>query len=382
LPLWEGGATFEPSQRGWLIEDITQRQRRKSNVYYGVNRACSVAEQQGYRGKCNAEDIITIRALAFDIDLTVKKEPELVNALLTFVDNTLTAEVRPSLVVDTGSGLQLIYLLKELIGVRLHRPAITDEEKDANRQVEANRKAIIELADQFETLLSDRVPSSLPIKIDNMSNLDRVMRLPGTVNYPKEEKRERGQVEALAHIAVDYRTKCDIFGLRGAVPRHEPAPATVTRVSPNGSPPRSNPLWPPYRKAKACCEFMRHRGLADFNQDYALNVLLPLLGAVQDGELTLAEAEECFMLAVSGGERYGSPGRGEAFFQRQWRSHLNSRRAKHRTLGTLFYVCQQNGMKPPWADAVAWEEDFQRQYRELSELKQTLNIAEIFDVNV
>src|SRR5271165_4787164 len=72
-PKWEGGATFEPSQRRWLIEDIKQRQVRGSNVYYGVNRACRVADQRGNNGKCNAEDIIAIRALAFDIDFTEKR---------------------------------------------------------------------------------------------------------------------------------------------------------------------------------------------------------------------------------------------------------------------------------------------------------------------
>ena len=67
-PKWEGGATFEVSQRHLLIEDITRRQARGSNVYYGVNRPCSVTEQQGYNGKCNVEDIESIRALAFDVD--------------------------------------------------------------------------------------------------------------------------------------------------------------------------------------------------------------------------------------------------------------------------------------------------------------------------
>jgi hypothetical protein len=44
-----------------------------------------------------------------------------------------------------------------------------------------------------------------------MSNADRVMRLPATVNYPKAEKLAKGQVEALARIIKDYQTKCDIL---------------------------------------------------------------------------------------------------------------------------------------------------------------------------
>lgn len=67
LPKWEIGATFEAQQRQLLIEDIQERQARGSNVYYSVNRPCGAAEQQGKYGKCNVDDIIDIRALAFDI---------------------------------------------------------------------------------------------------------------------------------------------------------------------------------------------------------------------------------------------------------------------------------------------------------------------------
>jgi hypothetical protein len=69
IPKWEGGATYEAHQREWLISDIKKRQARGSNVYYGVNRPCSAGEQQGFSGKCSVNDIIAIRALAFDIDL-------------------------------------------------------------------------------------------------------------------------------------------------------------------------------------------------------------------------------------------------------------------------------------------------------------------------
>lgn len=69
-PKWEQGATYEARQRDLLIADIKQRQARGSNVYYGVNRLCPVTEQRGWNGKCNVDDIIAIRALAFDVDIT------------------------------------------------------------------------------------------------------------------------------------------------------------------------------------------------------------------------------------------------------------------------------------------------------------------------
>jgi hypothetical protein len=331
-PKWEQGATYEACQRPWLIKDIQDRQHRGSNVYYSVNRPCPVTEHQGYAGKNNVEDILAIRALAFDIDIT--KRPFDSALLVDFIDKAFTGALRPSLLVSTGGGFQIIYFIEKAIDVALFRPANSDEQTQTNDKAKADRRAITTLAQDFELLLRQLIPSNLKdhIKIDNMSNIDRVMRLPGTVNYPKAEKIAKGQVPALAHIAVDYQHECDIFDLRKQVPR-----ATVAPVFAPKRPfvPRPNTKWPPYRKASFCCEFLRDKGEADSNEVYAKEVLLPLIGAMHDGDLTVEEAEDCFLEAVSGGERYGAPGRGIAYFKRQFRSHLNSRSANHRTLGSL-----------------------------------------------
>jgi hypothetical protein len=146
------------------IAKETARQARGSNVYYGVNRPCFIGDQRGNNGKCNVEDIIVTRALAFDIDFHEKKTPQLAGALLAFIESTLTGVLRPSLVVDSGGGFQLIYLLKVAISVELFRPAVNEEQKDENEQVEINRSAIRDLAKDFESLLRQQVPSSLPIR--------------------------------------------------------------------------------------------------------------------------------------------------------------------------------------------------------------------------
>ena len=223
-PKWEHGATYEAPQRKYLIGDIQERQARGSNVYYGVNRPCAVGLQQGWKGKCNVDDIIAIRALAFDIDII--KRPFDNQLLIEFVDRELTGALRPSLLISTGGGFHLIHLLDKAINIALFRPAIGDDQEEANEQAKADRSAITRLAYEFESLLRSMGPSELKdrVKIDNMSNVDRVMRLPGTVNYPKAEKRAKGQVEALAHIEVDYQCRCDIFALRKNVPQGRAAP--------------------------------------------------------------------------------------------------------------------------------------------------------------
>jgi hypothetical protein len=363
-PRWEEGATYKHEQRSLLVKDIEARQARGSNVYYGVNRPCPVDDQKGKRGKCNVEDIIAIRALAFDIDII--KRPFDNHLLLDFIDMQFIEALRPSFVINTGGGFHLIYILHQPHNVALFRPATNDDQEHANEQAEYDRRNITMLSKDFELFLSQKVPIELKeyIKIDNMSNVDRVMRLPGTINYPKQEKIDRGQVPTLAHIAVDYQCKCNMFELRKHVPRITVAPPSNVHRLPFVQRPWSK--WTPYRKAVDCAEFIRDHELADFNEIYVKEVMLPLIGAWLDEELTVGEAEECFLEAVSGGARYGMPGRGLGYFKRQFRSHLGSRPTNHRHLGNLINFCKEHGYIPPWKDEVKWEDEFFRQKEELS----------------
>jgi hypothetical protein len=364
-PKWEDGATFEARQRGLLIADIQKRQARGSNVYYGVNRPCSASDQQGSYGKCNADDIIGIRALAFDIDLF--RDADALNA-------KLTGELKPSLIINTGGGLHLIYLLNKVINVNLYRPAANAEQEQVNAQLVKVRTFFTQLGRDFEALLRAQFPQC---KIDNMSNVDRVMRLPGTVNYPKAEKRAKGQVEALAHIVIDNQIKCDPKTLRSNVPRLASAAPKQKFIAPKDS------LWPPYQMAMYCCDFIRDNGLADTNENYANWVILPLIGMIHDeNDLSVEEAEECFLEAVSGGVRYGTMGRGQGYFKRQWRSHKPEvARQGQRTIGSLIKFCQDNGMmKLPWAGKVKWQADFERQEKELQEVRTKLTSDDVIEL--
>jgi hypothetical protein len=358
IPKWERGKTFEASQRDLLISDIKERQARGSNVYYSVNRPCPAGEQLGSGGKCNVDDIIAVRSLAFDIDLCQD---------IALIENGLGGALRPSLIINTGGGFHLIYLLKETINVNLYRALpITDEQKKINEVLVAARSAVKTVAEAFETMLRFRFRN---LKIDSMSNVDRVMRLPGTVNYPKAEKRSKGQVEALAHIAADYGRRFTFSELRSLVPGTVIAPPVVKKpyVPPEGA------YWTAYKKALACCQFLCDKGAADSNDWYTRKIMLPLIGAIHNEDehssLTVDEAYECFMLAVSGGERYGIMGRTPGYFTRQWRSHHPERPNYHRMgLGSLIHACKELGMKG--VDTFTWRENEMRQLKEFQEPTQ------------
>jgi hypothetical protein len=357
-PKWERGKTFEARQRPLLVKDIEERQARGSNVYYSVNRPCPVGDQKGFGGKCNVDDIVAIRALAFDIDHCHD---------VSQIEVGLSGALRPSFIINTGGGFHLIYLLKETISVNLYLPPKTDDEKAINKILTDARSAVTNLGNDFEALLRRKFPN---LKIDSMSNVDRVMRLPGTVNYPKAEKRDRGQVEALADIAKDYGTKFSFPELRSLIPMFAPSPSATKKPYA----PRPNNKWTAYKKALASCEYIRdHEPLVDNNHWYTHNVMLRLIGAIHDeneyNQLTIEEAFDCFMEAVSGGARYGVMGRGPGYFARQWKSHHPERPNYHRmSLGTLIRAAKLAGMTV--LDTVAWEDDFERQLKELQELKQ------------
>src|SRR5919106_2111587 len=83
----------------------------------------------------------------------------------------------PSAILDSGNGIQLIY--------RLAAPIEANEEYVA---------AIERLGRRIECALGG---------LGNTSNGDRVLRLPGTVNWPNAKKRERGRTPAMAGIIFE-----------------------------------------------------------------------------------------------------------------------------------------------------------------------------------
>lgn len=248
----------------------------------------------------------------------------------------------------------MIYLLETALNIEIFRPAANAEQQQKNQEIVAKRQAITQLAHDFEFNLRIMIPTALDdyIKIDNMSNVDRVMRLPGTVNYPKKEKIAKGQEPALAVIFKDYGCRASLRALRDATPGID-----NVRTPPKGPfIPRKNPNWPPYKMALYCCEAIRDHGLADTNEDYTLWVMLPLIGMIHDeNDLSIEEACECFLEAVCGGDRYGSPGRGLGYFMHQWRSHRPEiRRNGTRSLGSLIRFCQQKFRGyPRWSSMTA-----------------------------
>lgn len=144
------------------VEFATLHNADGLNVYWTVNGV-----ELGTHKKPTKRDIEGARFVHVDIDppKTGGKfdRPAIIGAL-----DSLTCP--PSIIIDSGGGLQAFWRLDG-------RHDNLDAIEEINRQVR----------DYFSA--------------DNCQNIDRLMRLPGFVNWPDAKKRARGRVPALAVIA-------------------------------------------------------------------------------------------------------------------------------------------------------------------------------------
>lgn len=133
------------------------------NVYWTVNLVAAGCDRKPAK-----VDVVAARYIHVDID------PPKGNS--TFDKLAALAELcalstPPSLVIDSGGGVQAFW--------RLAGEATSEEVEALNRAVATRLGA------------------------DNCHNIDRLMRLPGTLNYPNPKKRASGRKVALAKVIYD-----------------------------------------------------------------------------------------------------------------------------------------------------------------------------------
>ena len=157
---------------------------RGYNIYYTLNRV-----SDGVIKKPSKSEIEVIQAVCGDIDWDRKKFcGDIVNGfaeLAEKADRLMSMECPPTLIVSTGGGLQPIWFIEALPNT----PENIIRAEAVGKYIEG----------QFGG--------------DPVWNIDRVLRLPGTINYPKKSKRDAGQTTALARILYDSGRSYKIEGL-------------------------------------------------------------------------------------------------------------------------------------------------------------------------
>lgn len=179
----------------WLEEHGTQRRR---NIYFTPN-GC---RKQSVKKKPSKTDIAGLYWLHVDLDPRAGEdratERERIFKLLQ--DPTHLGIPKPSVIVDSGNGGQAFW--------RLRVPEILDGTDEAADD-----------AGLWNRRLGDLLGG------DATHNVDRVMRLPSTVNWPDKRKREKGRVPVLAAVVEFNDGLHDLDGFKKAEPVRVPASA-------------------------------------------------------------------------------------------------------------------------------------------------------------
>jgi hypothetical protein len=210
IPVEGGRTTTETfydieAARGW-IEEYSGKQ----NLYWTVNKV-----RGAVTSKPKKEDIEEAVMLHVDLDPRkgedVDKERERILKLLEDFSPS------PSAIIDSGGGYQGFWLLDEPLYIGGDANRIADLEA-YNRQL------------------------GIVLSGDATFNIDRIMRLPGTVNLPDEKKRKKGRVARVATIIELSETTYSLADFTPAPEVQSSNSGSSARVQISGNLPRLKDL--------------------------------------------------------------------------------------------------------------------------------------------
>lgn len=164
--------TFKAGEQSKMADWIEERQGRQ-NLYFTVNPTLHAVSS-----KPKKTDMRGLQWLHVDVDPRVGED---FNSERERAERVLREfRPEPTVIIDSGGGFQGFWLLEE--------EQVTGGSEEKAVELEAYNL-------QIEVLLQG----------DSCHNIDRIMRLPGTVNIPGEKKRKKGRVPALSKVvAADW----------------------------------------------------------------------------------------------------------------------------------------------------------------------------------
>lgn len=170
----DGGRTFTDTfmgaKRATAATAFIDKHQGENNLYFMVNPA-----RGPLRNKAKKTDVDRVEWLHVDVDPRVGEE--IVEERRRILKKLQSYEPAPTVIIDSGGGFQAFWKLEEPFQVG------GDEGKAS--EIEAFNQ-------QLEILLGG----------DHCFNVDRIMRLPGTVNVPGEKKRRKGRTASLSSLMV------------------------------------------------------------------------------------------------------------------------------------------------------------------------------------
>ena len=176
---------FGPSSEKQLITFLN-RWNGVQNLYFAVNPTRVLNK------KSSKKDVVQINYLHCDIDADATDNLEEAKAeLLSRLTDKLPEGVpEPSWVVDSGGGYWTFHKLAKPIKTGTE---MLGTDPGVNKEIE----------DRIEDLERYNIGLEEQLSADNCHNIDRIARLPGSVNLPDSKKIAKGRQRALARV-VSY----------------------------------------------------------------------------------------------------------------------------------------------------------------------------------
>ena len=153
----------------------------KRNLYYLVNPTKHDMDK-----KAAKLDIAAIEYCLADLDPKADEASEVARARYLGQLNG-TFEPKPTAIVNSGNGIQCLWQLAEPIDLTIYPLA---QDKDGKRILGPEAQRIVDDAEARIKEIMIRLGAE-----PGTQNIDRILRLPGTVNLPNKVKRDKGRVE-------------------------------------------------------------------------------------------------------------------------------------------------------------------------------------------
>lgn len=172
-------AVFNPTQGANEAREWLHRTAAPRNVYFHVNRVRVDLDR-----KAKKSDVEAVTYFHVDVDPEPGKdlEEEQARILGLFTDGLPEGVPEPTFVIYSGGGYQAFWRLRE--------PIVINGNIEKAEEVELYNK-------QLELIFGG----------DNCHNVDRIMRLPGTINRPDAKKLAKGRKEAMAKLVINNTSK-------------------------------------------------------------------------------------------------------------------------------------------------------------------------------
>jgi hypothetical protein len=167
------------------VTDFICEYNGKRNLYYSVNPT-----REGMAKKAAKTDIAFIEYALADLD---PAEGEASGAAKQrYLQALENFEPKPTIAIDSGNGIQALWKLGTRIDIGRY-PPVWEEGKDGKQGKWVLAPEAQKIVDDVEGRVE-----ALMLQLGSKAgtqNIDRILRLPGTINLPNAKKKKQGRVE-------------------------------------------------------------------------------------------------------------------------------------------------------------------------------------------